>query len=56
MRLHDNTARGALDVDLQEWERTKKHHEYVISKTHTEENSMGQTAQVSLQKDSPHFA
>lgn len=46
MRLHD---RGDLDDNMQESERTEKHREYVISKTHTEGNSTQQTVQVPLQ-------
>ena len=47
-------------MPLKELERTEKHvkryHAYVISKTHTEGPSTGQTVQVFLQKHSPHFA
>lgn len=50
MRVHDNTVRGDPDANLQELERTEKHakshREYVISTTHAEGTSTGQTVQV----------
>lgn len=60
MSSQDNIVRADPNANLQEFEKTekhaKKHHEYVISKTHTEGTSTGQIVQVPLQTQGPHFA